>query len=102
MNRVVVRRAARADVSSIKAWYEIERRGLGREFAEELDQLVERIRKMPLQFPEVHRGFRRAMFDRFPYAVYFRSAADSPVAISAVLHQRRNPAELEQRAVTGP
>lgn len=100
MNRVVIRRAARADVSSIKAWYEIERQGLGREFAEELDNLVERIRQMPLQFPDVHRGFRRAMFDRFPHAVYFRSPSNLPVKIFAVIHQRRSPAELEQRTRT--
>lgn len=96
MNRVVIRRGARADVSSIKAWYEIERKGLGRDFAEELDRLIERIREMPLQFPDVHRGFQRALFDRFPYAVYFRWSADSPITIFAVIHQRPRPTELEQ------
>jgi plasmid stabilization system protein ParE len=56
---------------------------------------VERIAQNPLQFPEIGSGVRRALLQRFPYALYFIVAA-SPVLI-AVLHQRRHPERLKQR-----
>ena len=47
--------------------------GLGREFGQELNGIVERIAAGPLHFPRVHRETRRAVMWRFPYAVYFRA-----------------------------
>jgi toxin ParE1/3/4 len=97
MNRVIIRRVARADARSIKTWYENERKALGHAFVLELDGIVERIRLMPLQFPDVYRGYRRALLNRFPYAVYFRVTSESSVAIFAILHQHQNPAEWKRR-----
>jgi hypothetical protein len=42
MTKLIVRRAARLDVRSIREWYEAEEVGLGDRFLAELDGVVER------------------------------------------------------------
>lgn len=83
---VAIRRKARADVRSIRNWYDLEESGLGDHFLSELDLLVARIGQMPEQFPEVHPGLRRGLLQRFPYAVYFLPTPDH-ATILAVIHQ---------------
>jgi plasmid stabilization system protein ParE len=101
MTKLIVRRAARFDVRSIREWYEAEEVGLGDHFLTELDGIVERARAMPGQFPEIGRSLRRALLRRFPYSVYFLDRGDA-VIVFAVLHQHRNPAEWQRRAKHGP
>ncbi len=95
MAEVIVRLAAQADIREAALWYDAQRPGLGSEFTLRVDALVERIAQNPLQFPEIGSGVRRALLQRFPYALYFVVAA-WPVVI-AVLHQRRHPERLKQR-----
>jgi plasmid stabilization system protein ParE len=64
--------------------------GLGSDFLDQLDYLLERIASAPFQFPEIHPNIRRGLLKRFPYSVYF-SADEEQVEIIAVLHQRRHP-----------
>ncbi len=95
MAEVIVRPEAQADIQEAALWYEARRPGLGSEFTLQFDTLVERIAQNPLQFPEIGGGARRALLQRFPYAIYFVVAA-FPVII-AVLHQSRHPATWKQR-----
>lgn len=96
MAEVIVRQGAQADIREVALWYESQRPGLGSEFTLRVDALVERIAQNPLQFPEIGRGVRRALLQRFPYAIYFVVAA-YPVVI-AVLHQRRHPDTWKRRS----
>lgn len=98
MKPLIIRRLARADVRSARNWYERERRGLGSEFTEQLDNVMARVRELPLQFPDVRSGVRRALVQRFPYAIYFVMGPDGVPAVIAVLHQHQDPSELEKRA----
>lgn len=95
MGEVVVRPGAQADIREAALWYDGRRPGLGSEFILRFDALMERIAQNPLQFPEIGGGVRRALLQRFPYAIYFVVAA-SPVVI-AVLHQRRHARTWRQR-----
>jgi plasmid stabilization system protein ParE len=95
MAEVIVRPGAQADIREAALWYESRRPGLGSEFTLRFDALLERIAHNPLQFPEIGSGVRRALLQRFPYAIYFVVTA-SPVVI-AVLHQRRHPDTWKQR-----
>ena len=95
MAEVIVRPGAQADIREAAQWYESRRPGLGSEFTLQLDALFERIGHYPLQFPEISSGVRRALLERFPYAIYF-VATVSTVVIS-VLHQRRHPDKWKQR-----
>jgi len=95
MVEVIVRPAAQADIREAALWYESQGPGLGSEFTLRFDALVERIAQNPLQFPEIGSSVRRALLQRFPYAIYFVVAA-CPVVI-AVLHQRRHPNTWKRR-----
>jgi toxin ParE1/3/4 len=99
MPEITVRLAAQADIREAALWYDAQRPGLGTEFTLRIDALLERIAQNPLQFPEIGSGVRRALLQRFPYAVYFIVAA-SPVLI-AVLHQRRHSERLKEALVSG-
>lgn len=70
--RSLVRPAAAAEIEAAADWYEGKRRGLGRDFLQAVDQALDSIRSRPDAYPVVHRGTRRALLRRFPYAVYFR------------------------------
>jgi toxin ParE1/3/4 len=55
-----------------------------------------RISENPLIYPDVHRGVRRALVRRFPYAVFYRLRGEG-VQVIAVLHQARNPPSWKRR-----
>jgi len=97
MKRLIVRKAARIEIRSIRQWYDNEGEGLGARFLAELDDVVARLRSVPQQFPVVRKSMRRALLHRFPYSVYFIDQVDT-VIIFAVLHQHRDPAEWKRRA----
>jgi plasmid stabilization system protein ParE len=87
---------AEVDVSDAAAWHEERWTGLGDEFLDELDVVLQRVIKSPLQFPKIQHTVRRALLRRFPYSVYFDVTRES-VELIAVLHQRRDPRTWEQR-----
>jgi toxin ParE1/3/4 len=93
---VVFRPQAEDEALDVRQWYESKRLGLGREFAEELNRIVERTATGPLHFPRVHGETRRAVLSRFPYPAYFR-VADAAVVVLAI-HGRQHPSRWQRRA----
>jgi plasmid stabilization system protein ParE len=83
-------REAQDDIEAAALWYEQQREGLGARFVAELDSVLDRIGRSPLQFPIIEAPVRRGLLRRFPYAVYF-VAEDGPPTVLAVLHQHRHP-----------
>ena len=88
--RWIVRPLAESDIAQAATWYENQRTDLGLRFLDATDQLFDRLRVSPLQFPLVSTDVRQALLPTFPYAVYFR-ATDDAVVVLAVLHLRRDP-----------
>ena len=70
--RVSFRPEAEAEALETRDWYEGRRPGLGAEFRAALDETIERLADNPMQFLLVRGETRRAILNRFPYAVYFR------------------------------
>jgi len=88
--KVRFRAEAASDVVSAREWYDEQRVGLGDDFIRSLEQVIERISELPEAFPEIAAGHRRALLDRFPYALYYR--LDGQVLdVIACLHTRRRP-----------
>ena len=76
MNRPVrFRPQAEAEALETRDWYESRRRGLGAGFRAALDETIGRVVANPLMYRRVRGETRRAILDRFPYAVYFREEA---------------------------
>ncbi len=95
--RVVFRRAAKSEFEDAAAWYEERRRGLGEEFAAEIEEAIQRASEHPARYPLVFGDVRRAVSRRFPFAAYFRLRGDKLVVL-AVFHGRRDPAIWRRRA----
>ncbi len=94
--RLIAEPQADFDVEGAFEWYEGERLGLGFEFLDELRAAYDRIVEGPLKYQDLRSGIRRALLNRFPYAVYFAVEDDLAVVV-AVLHASRDPAEWQQR-----
>ena len=94
--RLVFRPEAESELLDARGWYEEQRFGLGRIFADAVDRTVAAILQSPFAYPRVHGETRRALVQRFPYAVYFRTIGDE-VVVLAVMHGRRHPHRWQSR-----
>jgi toxin ParE1/3/4 len=93
--RVGFRPEAEAEALETQDWYEERRPGLGAVFGAALDKALDRIAANPLMFQRVRGETRRAVLDRFPYAVYFRVLDDEIVVLA--VHGRRHPRRWHSR-----
>jgi toxin ParE1/3/4 len=96
LTRVLFRPAAAAELEEAHRWYEGKRAGLGDEFLQSSQALVDRLASNPLAFPIVHRDMRRAIFLRFPYSFIFRIVG-ADVFVLACFHSKRNPRSWRTR-----
>ena len=95
-HRLIFKRVAREEYFEAVAWYETQRSGLGREFAQEVDRVLKRALANPEQFRKVRPSARKARLDRFPYNIYFAVKGDV-FSVLAVFHGPRHPRELSKR-----
>ena len=94
-HEIVFRPQAEAEALEVRQWYDSRRPGLGQEFGQALYLLVARIAASPLIFPRVHTETRRAVFSRFPYAVYFR--LDKEAVVVLAIQGRKHPSRWKRR-----
>jgi hypothetical protein len=73
-------------------FYNIQRQGLGQEFAQEVENTIERIKQTPEAWMTISpsKQARRCLTNRFPYGIIFMLRPDM-ILIVAVWHQRRRP-----------
>jgi len=81
---------AQRDLETIMLWYEQCREGLGRDFVDAIDDVLQGILASPNRHAEVAPGWRRALSRRFPYGVYYRTETEL-IWVVAVLHLHRDP-----------
>ena len=97
MNYVLVfRLEVREELNDAHSWYESQKPGLGDEFLDCVDETVNRISQMPESYVIVYGDIRRAIVQRFPYAVYYRIVS-SRVIVTAIFHGRRDPKSWQTR-----
>lgn len=87
---------AEADLAEAFDFYEAQLSGLGREFVATVEQQLERVVDNPAQYQVLHRGVRRAVLRRFPYAVFYLAEGEA-VIVLAIEHQARDPEHWKQR-----
>jgi plasmid stabilization system protein ParE len=81
---------AASDVTLARDWYDEQREGLGANFVRSLENTVDMIADFPDAFPEIAKGHRRAILQRFPYFLYYRTDRDG-IEVLACLHSSRSP-----------
>ena len=79
-------------------FYDIQRQGLGQEFAKEVEDTVERIKQNPEAWTTISpsRRARRCLTKRFPYGIIYQIRQDT-LLIVAVWHLRRRPQAWQDR-----
>ena len=95
--RLVAVPEADSDIEAAFEWYEKEQAGLGIEFLDQLRITYDQIADGPFKYPRLRLNTRRALLNRFPYAVYF-AVENEIVVVLAVLHTSRDPAESQRRS----
>ncbi len=98
MRQVIFTPAAWDELIDAQDWYENEVPGLGRRFRAAVDELVERLRTNPWQFPVVYKTVRRGLLLRFPYALMFVIEPDDTLTVIACFHGSRDPEHWQKRA----
>lgn len=93
---VVFRPEAEDEAVEVRGWYDARRPGLGSEFGAAVDATVMRIVEHPLAYPRVRGETRRAVLNRFPYAIYFRATPETIIVLA--VHGRQHPARWKSRS----
>jgi toxin ParE1/3/4 len=90
---------AEEELREAMRWYETRRAGLGLELVGVVERALVRIAETPAQFPgwPAAPRWRRAVLDRFPYAVVFEERAEG-IEVVAVAHGKRRPGYWLARA----
>ncbi len=96
MRKLIIKPFAEADAAEATAWYQKIGEGLGDEFLAALQRKIKAIQRNPDHFQLVHKNIRRALTERFPFAIFYIVESDT-IYILAILHTRRNPAIWKKR-----
>jgi plasmid stabilization system protein ParE len=95
---IVLKPDASADITSIVAWYEEEKDGLGTAFLVSLDNLLSILKIIPFAFREVFLTYRRAYLSKFPYSVFNAiNEKQKIVIVYLVMHNHLNPGLIKKR-----
>jgi hypothetical protein len=81
---------ARREMDDAFKWYETQTPGLGYEFLDEIDHVVHRVTVFPSGAPEIERGLRRVLVNRFPYGLVY-GQTERRIVVVAVAHLHREP-----------
>jgi len=93
---VVLRAAAQAEFEEAVVWYDGRRAGLGADFAEAVQAVLDVIAAHPERHAFADGDVREALVAGFPYCVYFRVRMGYVVVI-AVFDTSRDPAVWQGR-----
>jgi plasmid stabilization system protein ParE len=91
MTRAIFHPTAQRELEETVDRYNTEEQGLGREFREEVQRVLELLVRFPRLGQPVRGSIRRAVLSRFPYQVYYRLLESGQLRILAVAHDRRKP-----------
>ena len=90
---------AEAELAEAASWYEGQAAGLGQEFLDEFEMVLDWIMRFPEAWKRVGTRHRRCLFRRFPYAVLYSLTRDE-IIVAGVVDLRRDPQRVEQRRDT--
>ncbi len=94
--RLVIQPEAEADLDEAYRWYEKQRSGLGSQFIECVEAVLDRISERPELHAVVYRTVRQTLVRRFPYVVCYVLEGHC-VDVVAVFHGQRDPASWKSR-----
>ena len=89
---------AAAELYEAIVYYNIQRNGLGLEFAKEVQDTIERIKQNPEAWTTIStsKQARRCLTNRFPYGIIYQIRKNT-ILIVAVMHLKRRPQTWQSR-----
>src|SRR6266852_5878020 len=87
---------AEEEMTEASVFYEAATSGLGADFLDEVQRVINILREHSELGQPVDRGLRRALLHRFPFSLIYSVEVDE-VLIVAVAHQRRRPGYWKHR-----
>jgi plasmid stabilization system protein ParE len=95
---LIVRGEAEADLLQAARWYEDRREGLGAAFLNEVNRLLQSIRRNPRQFKVRYKKhkLRWALLNRFPYKIVYLLQKET-IYVIAVTHAARHHSAWKRR-----
>jgi hypothetical protein len=87
---------ARKEAEEASDYYENEREGLGAQFVEAFEEVLERIERFPNAWSKLDKDCRRCRLHKFPYGVVFR-VHEGITYVLAVMHLHRKPGYWKDR-----
>ncbi len=86
------------DLIEVKNWYNNQRKGLGKDFKNEIIKEFAYISKYPEHYQIKFKHLRQSLVKRFPYAIFYSiDKKNKTIVIFAVLYTGRNPNILSSR-----
>ncbi|MGD9492618.1 MAG: type II toxin-antitoxin system RelE/ParE family toxin [Bacteroidales bacterium] len=89
--KVVISPRAVDEITQSIAWYNEQKRGLGKRYFTKLRSLIKTIQKTPRAFEIKYENLRGAIMDGFPFIVLYFISDLEEIVITAVFHTSRNP-----------
>ncbi|MBX3500270.1 MAG: type II toxin-antitoxin system RelE/ParE family toxin [Alphaproteobacteria bacterium] len=94
--RLVIRRAARANVVGARTWYGQASDSVRERFLDSLDRAFEAVLAAPERWPIARGHIRRISLGGFPYTIYY-AIRRNDIVVVAVMHHRRDPLVWRRR-----
>jgi len=90
MKRIIFLEPAQEEMADAAEYYEFQASGLGNDFLEEIEFVIERIRRNPNSGRILRGRVRRRITRRFPFGVLYIED-EKEIVVVAVMHLKRRP-----------
>jgi len=84
-------------MTEASVFYEAASVGLGSDFLDDVQRVVETLREHPKLGRAVGQGLRQVLLHRFPFSLIYSTETDA-ILVIAVAHQRRRPGYWKDRS----
>jgi plasmid stabilization system protein ParE len=81
---------ANKEVVDAAVWYEEKSKGLGNEFLNEIQKVIDTIEKHPKRYHNTKDYYREALVKRFPYIIIYYFTPEILIIVS-IFHASRDP-----------
>jgi len=81
---------AKLEFDDSKYYYELQQKGLGKSFENEVRDSISRIKRFPNSYQKIFNEIRRCTLHKFPHNILYIQQKDY-ILIIAIAHQHRKP-----------
>jgi plasmid stabilization system protein ParE len=95
--KVVLKPNAQADIKDTIAWYDLQKKGLGKTFYTYVVKKIKQLQSFPFSAQNRYKNVRTAVVEKFPFLIhYYVDDFQKTIVILAVLHTSRNPEQFKK------